>query len=242
MRSLLPALLALSPLLATASTPPTDCSQRPREPIPEAIMGATFFNAHPDLQWRAEALRAWREGRYPQAMRDFKSAARHADKLSQSMVARMYWEGLGTTVDRPLAYAWMDLAAERGYHNFVQLREQYWAQLDEAGRAEAVRRGAQVWADHRDRVAKPRVARAMANALRNVAGSRTGFLSAGLSITVRTASGEDVTMPATEYYSPTYYDPEQYWCTQDAYWSRPLNPEVEVGELTPLEAGPQDKP
>lgn len=245
MRHLLTHALVLLPLaMASAAASGTDlpCSERPREPVPETIMGATFFNAHPDLQWRAEGLRAWRQGNHAKAMRDFLSAARHADKLSQAMVGQMHWEGLGTPVDRALGYAWMDLAAERGYHNFVQLRELYWSALTADEQADAIARGQAVWADHRDRVAKPRVERAMKQALRNITGSRTGFTSAGLTVSVRTASGEVVTVPAPEYYSPKYYDPEQYWCTQDAYWSRPLNPEVAVGELTPVTELPQENP
>lgn len=137
--------LSLLPVVAHGSNPP--CSERPREPIPERIMGSTFFNSHPDLQSRAEGLRAWRERRYVQAMRHFRTAAHHADKLSQAMLAQMHWEGLGTPVDHALGYAWMDLAAERGYHNFVQLRELYWSQLTPEEQADAVERGQAIWAD-----------------------------------------------------------------------------------------------
>lgn len=245
MRLLFPclsSLLFLSLLPAAAHGSDLPCSERPREPIPERIMGSTFFNAHPDLQWRAEGLRAWRGGHHVQAMRHFRSAARHADKLSQAMVAQMHWEGLGTPVDRSLGYAWMDLAAERGYHNFVQQRELYWSQLTREEQADAIARGQAIWAENRDRVAKPRVNRAIKHARLNITGSRTGFINAGLEVSVRLANGRTEVVPATEYYSPAYYDPEQYWCTQDAYWSRPLNPEVAVGELTPVEEVTPDKP
>ena len=36
--------------------------------------------------------------------------------------------------DRALAYAWMDVAAERLYHDFLVRREGYWRALDEAQR------------------------------------------------------------------------------------------------------------
>ena len=235
-------LLFASLIAVTARASELPCSERPREPIPERIMGSTFFNAHPDLQSRAEGLRAWHGGRHVQAMRHFRIAARHADKLSQAMLAQMHWEGLGTPVDRALGYAWMDLAAERDYHNFVQLRELYWAQLTTEERADAIERGQSVWADNRDRVAKPRVNRAMKQARLNITGSRTGFISAGLEVNVRLANGQTEVVPATEYYNDDYYDPEKYWCSQDAYWSRPLNPEVAVGELTPVEEFTPDKP
>jgi hypothetical protein len=56
----------------------------------------------------------------------------------------------------------------------------------------------------------------------NITGSRLGFISAGLMV-----DG----IPAPIYYDKNYYDPDLYWCTQDAYWSRPLSPKVNVGDL-----------
>jgi hypothetical protein len=54
-----------------------------------------------------------------------------------------------------MAYIWMDLAAERMYHDFLVLREHYWARLDPLQQAQAIERGQQVYADYGDRVAKP---------------------------------------------------------------------------------------
>ena len=53
----------------------------------------------------------------------------------------MYWKGLGVVRDRPIGYAWMDLAAERMYPNFTILRERYWSELDQAEQAAAIERG-----------------------------------------------------------------------------------------------------
>ena len=62
-------------------------------------------------------------------------------------------------------------------------------------------------------------------AAQKMTGSRTGHVSSGLYV-----SGTDGTlMPGSIYYDKTYYQAEQYWCDQDAYWSRPMNPNVEVG-------------
>jgi TPR repeat protein len=56
------------------------------------------------------------------AMQPFRRASFFADQPSQGMVAEMYWNGDGVPCDRALAYARMDLAAERGYASFLGLR------------------------------------------------------------------------------------------------------------------------
>src|SRR3546814_9279963 len=70
------------------------------------------------------------------------------------MVAEMLWNGDGVERDRALAYAWMDLAAERGYAGFLGLRERYWSALDEAGRARALEAGQEVYAHYGDAAAR----------------------------------------------------------------------------------------
>lgn len=210
--------------------PPEVCRTMPAEPVPAQIMVASFFESHPDLYWRARGLEALKRENYQRALYYFQRSARYADKFSQSMVARLHWEGLGTPMDRALGYAWMDLAAERAYHDFLRQRELYWSQLAETERDQAIERGQAVYAQYRDRVAKPRMERALRRATDNITGSRTGFISSGL--TIQTEYGA---IPGQIFYDRRYYRADHYWCTQDAYWSRPLNPEVEVGAPTTVE-------
>jgi TPR repeat protein len=103
-------LLLLAPLAARSA----DCAPDARASLRSALMTPGFLQAHPDLHWRGLGMQAWRQGRPDHALVRFKRAAAHADKLSQSLVARMYQEGTGTAPDPVLAYIWMDLAAERG--------------------------------------------------------------------------------------------------------------------------------
>jgi TPR repeat protein len=105
------------------------------------------------------AQRAERDRQPARALDYYKRSARYADKFSQAMVARLYQEGIGTRADPVMAYIWMDLAAERMYHDFLVLREHYWARLDALQQAQAIERGQQVYADYGDRVAKPRMER-----------------------------------------------------------------------------------
>jgi len=80
----------------------------------EIVHTSAFLASHPDLRYRKLAQEAVADGRLEEARTYFRYGARYADKLSQAALAEMWWEGRGGEQDRALAYAWMDLAAERG--------------------------------------------------------------------------------------------------------------------------------
>src|SRR5690606_16599770 len=94
--------------------------------LPEIIESDTFRNGHPDIRWRQDGMQALERNDPRRAFDYFQRAARHADKPSQAMVAEMLWTGRGVIRDRPLAYAWMDLAAERQQRDLLIKREYYW--------------------------------------------------------------------------------------------------------------------
>jgi hypothetical protein len=216
--------LPITVAMAAGNGPtPAQCAFMPKKKI-RADMLQGIFSSHADLFWRSVALGHYRKKKFAKALEDFKRAAHYGDKFSQSMVAMMYWKAQGTKADRALAYAWIDLAAERGYHNFLQQREWYWAMLDDAEREDAIQRGQAIYAEYSDEVAKPRMQRDLERSMAKSMFSRPGL---GRSAMFNINGG----IPAQIYYSDDYYDVEQYWCTQDAYWSRPLNPEVNVGDL-----------
>ena len=125
----------------------------------DVMSSAGFLSAHPDLRWRAEGLDALEKDRAGEAFDYFKRAARYADKPSQAMVAEMLWTGTGVPADRPLAYAWMDVAAERAYIPFLAKREQYWNALSAAEQARALEIGAGIYDEYADTVAKERLER-----------------------------------------------------------------------------------
>ncbi len=229
-----------APAWANAASTTEDCRKKPAKPVPAEIMTDGFFEAHPDLRWRSVGLGEYREGKYPEALNSFKHASSYADKFSQSMVAHMYWNGLGTEIDRALAYVWMDLAAERMYHDFLQQRELYWAMLDERQRADAVVRGQPIFEQYADRLAKPRMEEQLRKVRTAITGSRTGFVGVGLYVKPMTgpAAGEEI--PGAIMYAPEYWEPQQYWCTQDSYWSKPQGGNVEVG--SPVQVQEVGKP
>src|SRR3546814_11625453 len=117
---------------------------------------------------------------YVLAMDPFLRAARYADKPAQAMSAEMHWRGLGVPQDRELGYAWMDLAAERMYPNFVIKRERYWQLLDADQRSNAIERGQQLLAEYGDDAAQPRLAKVLRQDRAATTGSPAGFVGGGL--------------------------------------------------------------
>ncbi|WP_372016930.1 SEL1-like repeat protein [Pseudoxanthomonas sp. 10H] len=198
---------------------------------PAIVMTEGFLSAHPDLRWRADGLRAYEKKDYGRALSSFTRAASFADKPAQALVAGMYWDGIGVAQDRPLAYAWMDLAAERLYHDFVVFRERYWNALTEAEREQAVSRGKALYAQYGDDVAKPRQEAVLVQERRKVTGSRTGYLGP-LTIIPMTGplAGTGMTLSGEQYYADKYWEPRAYWQLHDAIWKAPINERVDVGD------------
>ena len=202
---------------------------------PDVVLTEGFLAAHPDLRWRRDGLRAYDRGNYDTALGYFRRASRYGDKPSQAMVAQMYWNGTGTARDRPLAYAWMDIAAERHYRQFLLYRERYWAALDEPGRADAIMRGQALYAEYGDDVAKPRLERIMTRERRKITGSRLGFVGK-LRIIPNTGpmAGSGMSLDAEQYYADKYWKPKAYWALQDEIWEAPPKGRVDVGDLEAL--------
>lgn len=151
-------------------------SEVPPDPTEDSLMvTAGFLSYHPDLRLRLEGIEALEDKQPEEAFKWFQRAAFYADKPSQGMVAEMLWTGQGVAKDPGLAYAWMDLAAERGYRGFLLLRERYWNQLDPAERERAIEHGQALYARYGDAAARPRLAAQLRRGRREMTGSRTGF-------------------------------------------------------------------
>lgn len=184
------------------------------------LQSSTFLEGHPDMRWRLLGVRALRDGFPAAAFGHFQRAARFADKPSQAMIAEMFWEGNGVGKDRALAYAWMDLAAERGRVQFIAHRERYWEALTAEERDRALVEGRAIYAEYGDRVAKRRQAQAMQRAQRTgVTGSRTGHVGY-LKVWNKHAPGADGWMDGSEFHDTRYWNPDQYWDWQDEIWDQ----------------------
>ena len=231
--ALLLPLIALCLGLSSAATLAAE-KENPDDALITASEG--FLGEHPDLRWRWRGLRAYREGNFEEALGYFRRAARYADKPSQGMVAEMLWKGQGTPVDRPLAYAWMDLAAERHYPVMLINRERYWAAMSEAERQQALVIGESVYEEFGDDVAKERLESVLRRARRNVTGSRTGFVGA-LQIEIPTPAGPMV-IDGASYYAEKFWEPEQYWSWQDQDWKVPPKGRVDIGSVQEVASPP----
>ncbi len=227
-------LLALVVLAASAAV--SSAADAPPDPLLLAQPG--FLDAHPDLRWRGEGVRSLERGRTREALVYFRRAARYADKPSQAMLGELHWNGNAVEVDRARAYAWMDLAAERGYPAFLALRERYWAALDATERERAIALGGDLYAEYADDVAKPRLARVLERARRNVTGSRLG-IAGTLKMQVYGPGGW-TTMDGSIYYQSRLWKADEYWQWQDKEWRRPLQGRVTIGPIG--SAGPEPTP
>jgi hypothetical protein len=223
---------ALAALLAAPALPAADVDDAPAASprITESMAMAGFYNSHPDLMWRISAMREYERDRPDIAAAQFKRAARYADKPSQAMLAEMYWEGRGVEQDRPLAYAWSDLSAERGWVLFLAKREAYWAELDESERKRAIEVGKSLYAEYGDEVAKERKERVLDRERRSATGSRTGFIG-GLRIMVPGPGGVMREISGDEYYQDELWKAEKYWAWQDRLWRDGAPGQVTVGSI-----------
>ena len=219
---------------------------------------------HPDEHYRRLGFDAWKEGHRDAAVRYLQHAARYADKGAQLGLAFVYLEGTGAAAADPVtAYAWSDLAAERGYKEFLVVRERIWKSLDATQQQRARQVGTRLYAEYGDAVAKPRLEALLRAGLARKTGSRTGtgtgtlavaqigpsqrasiLAHAGSHPTAASANGpslqlailfESLTGDADPYYySDANWQPEQYWARKDAIW-RKVEGAVEIAPLKPIE-------
>ena len=223
---------------AAASQPAKRWKPNPREQ--DVISSAGFMDSHPDMRFRVLGLQAMRKARYEDAAAHFRRAALYADKQSQAAYAEMLWEGRGIARERPAAYAWMDLAAERGFGQFIVFREQYWESLDAAERERALQVGQDVYARYGDEVAKPRMERMLRRAMSDVTGSRTGMVGS-LKIYIPGPAG-DVVVDGSQYYDPKFWQPTHYWTWQREIVEGARKGRVDVGDFKTGESGAPPEP
>lgn len=204
--------------------------------VDELMIKAGFLNSHPDLRYRLLGLEEFKRGKHEDALRFFQRAAYYGDKPSQGMVAELLWNGQGAAKDPVLAYAWMDLAAERGYAGFLGLRERYWKALDESQRAQALEQGRAIYAKYGDAAAQPRLARVLRRERREMTGSRTGF-DGNLEILIPGPAGFEQ-IGGTNFFDEKFWDPKQYQAWHDSIWKQPRVGKVTVGEIENAENAP----
>ena len=239
------------PCLAMAQTQPTPSTaaiQSRLDVMHDVLNEPDVMWKHPDLRYRELGAEAYKEGDKSRALNLLLEASRYGDKPSEAMVAAMYWNGDGVAADHPRAYAWMDLAADRGYRDLAIQRELYWDRLSQAERDQALKIGRDVYDEYSDEQGNHRLALKLSRAALDVTGSHAGYVGNGLVahsfstlVTVDTRAGmyRDIDVDVYQfgdYYSSLVWKPDDYLRLKDLQWrvQEPLQGHVDVGELGPV--------
>ncbi len=197
---------------------------------------AADSTGHLDQVYRARAAEAYRRGRLDWARRYFEIAARHADKPSQLALAMMHLNGDGVARDPARAYAWLDVAAERGYRDFLVQRERVWDALSPRERERALELARGLHAEYGDAVAKRRhwnrlqshLAKSLA---RHPTMTHVMFVVDYLNCRVAPGAvlGRKGSCVDAQYFNDDRFDRDGYWREQDRAWGG--DGTVEVGPL-----------
>ncbi|MET3653061.1 hypothetical protein [Dyella japonica] len=194
-----------------------------------------FVDTHSDLRYRYKGMEAYADGHHRDAFHYFRLASRYADKTSQALVGVMYWTGDGVARDRPLGYAWMDLAASRGYPELLHQRQIYWDQLSDAERAKAQALRPTLDADYGDVAGANRVTLEFGAGRRQVTGSHVGWVG-----TVTASYGDNTVEDFSKFNKALHMNTAEYLQVKDVQWELQMNSRVNVGEPEPVE--PPRKP
>lgn len=253
------AALAVSPGWVLAQTTNT-AAPEPGDLKQLAVLQASLaepgvVDHHSDLYFRGLGADAYKAGNKRRALDMFTAAARYGDKPSEAMVATMYWNGEGTAVDRPRAYAWMDLAADLGYHDLVIQRELYWNRLNAAERDQAITVGKDIYDHYSDEQGRQRLAAELFRMASQVTGSHTGAVGNGVvmhslggmgSMHMRATGfiNDDDERSLGNYYNSATWSTDDYLGLKDLQWQLkgPLLSHVEVGAPQQVSSKPDTQP
>jgi len=193
---------------------------------------------HPDLFGEFAGVKRYVNKNYADAMKYFEIGAYYADKFSQLSIGLMYVNGEGVPKDMLTGYAWIDIAAEREYPDFVATRDRVKAALtpDELQRAQAIRD--KLALRYADKVGKPRMEQQLRFGREQMTGSHLGFdqgvkhdslkgtlckggvFIGGISLPEAGCGGDDI-------YAESRWKPEKYFARRDSQWKAT----VTVGDI-----------
>lgn len=201
---------------------------------------STWF--HPDLFGEYTGMRRYAHHQYQGALKYFEIGAFYADKMSQLSLGLMYMNGEGTPKDPVTAYAWLDLAAERDYPDFIATRDTLKARLTPGQLERAIALRGKLAEKYGDGVAKHRLlVQIRQGVLQGVpqSGSRTGFEYGNYSrktnpnCALTLAGGGQEQPPGAcgrSVFANAYWDPDLYFASRDAEYEA----HVSVGAVQDL--------
>jgi hypothetical protein len=183
---------------------------------------------HPDLFGEFAGMRRYAHHDYAGALKYFKIGAYYSDKLSALSVGLMYLNGEGVRKDPLTAYAWLVVAAERGYPEFVATRDRVKATLSPAQLQQAAPILAAVQAKYGDQVAKNRLVVQMRQGQMQITGSHTGFDFGISQLNTGNCAGPAVEVGGEalakagcgdrSIFAKWRWDPKTYFAVRDSRW------------------------
>lgn len=203
-RPALAGLAGLALVLAGLALPAAAEEAPPRDPG----LGLGYSEHVPSAWEMRQGRQKYRSGNFTGAYWHYLNAAVWADKFAQYNIGVMYLRGEGVEFDAVRGWAWLELAAERGYPDMVQAADQLYELLDAEQRAEGERiLREELLPDYGDETRVPATARRMDRELRKATGTRTGS-QAALSF-LRVYDGSGISRRGDEYYAAAKWDFER---------------------------------
>ena len=236
-----------------AATAAVAGSEKPAQPLQDqtsqevlTAMSRSSTWGHPDEYGEFTGMQRYADGNFKAAMKYFLIGARYADKLSQLSIGLMYLNGQGVEKDPVAAFAWIAIAAERQYPQFLATRDAVWAQLDAAQREQAKALLEKLYPEYGDPTAKRRMSLVLRWNRSQFTGSLLGFGSDSVtSLTPEQFTGTGP-MPACgaktiggaaitgcgNLYASWRWDPKEYFQARDREWKGT----VSVGKMEHVDA------
>ena len=236
-----------------AATAAASASGKPAHPLQDkasqevlAAMSVSSTWGHPDEYGEFTGMQRYAAGNFKAAMKYFLIGARFADKLSQLSIGLMYLNGQGVKKDPVAAFAWVAIAAERKYPQFLATRDAIWAQLDASQREQAKALLEQLYPEYGDPTAKRRMTIRLRLNSTALTGSMLGFGTDSVtSLTpgqftgtgpmpacgAKTIGGAAIT-GCGNIYASWRWDPKQYFKARDNEWKGT----VSVGAMEHVDA------
>lgn len=242
-------LLAAIATTANGQTATAPLQDKTSQEVLDAMSHSSTWG-HPDQYGEFTGMQRYAAGDFKAAMKYFLIGARYADKLSQLSIGLMYLNGQGVQKDPVTAFAWVAIAAERKYPQFLATRDAIWAQLDASQREQAKALVEQLYPEYGDATAMHRMTLVLRWNRSELTGSYLGFGADSVaSLTpaqffqgtsnggpmpacgARTIGGTAIT-GCGNLYASWRWDPKQYFKARDAEWTGT----VTVGALKKVEA------
>ncbi len=239
------ALAAASAAASTNDKPGTTIKDKQSQDVLAAMNRSSTWG-HPDEYGEFTGMQRYAAGNYAAAMKYFLIGARYADKLSQLSIGLMYLNGEGVQKDPVTAFAWIAIAAERKYPQFLATRNAVWAQLDARQREQAKTKLEDLYPEYGDPTAKRRMTLVLRWNRSQLTGSYLGFGSESVtSLTpeqftgngpmpacgARTMGGAAIT-GCGNINASWRWDPKQYFAARDGEWTG----KVSVGAMTKVDS------